>query len=89
MSAIPIARSKNWKLTHCGRKSQLEYKLRKSNFRRELSQPQWWYVKHKIEHRERERKESEFLLSGVPIHQKSVERETARLFLSTLDQIQG
>lgn len=70
-------------------KSQLEYKLRKWNFRRELSQPQWWYVKRKIEHRKRENKESEVVLSGVSINQKTVERETARLFLSTLDQIRG
>lgn len=81
--------SGNWKLTYWDSKSQLEYKLKKWNFRRELNQPQWWYVKRKIEHRKREKKESEVLLSGVPIHQNTIERETARLFLSTLDQIKG
>lgn len=36
-----------------------------------------------------EKKQSEVLLSGGQIHQKAIDKETIRLFLSTLDRIKG
>jgi hypothetical protein len=58
--------------------AQVEYKLKKWKFRRNVSAKGWKYVDHELSKRRKANKASEVILSGVRIKQSTIERETQR-----------
>ncbi|KAJ3561254.1 hypothetical protein NPX13_g9020 [Xylaria arbuscula] len=58
--------------------SQLEYKVKKWNFKRNISKETWVEIDHCIRKRKREGKDSEVILCGKRLKLETVEKETDR-----------
>ncbi|KAI0906918.1 ankyrin repeat-containing domain protein [Ustulina deusta] len=58
--------------------NQLEYKLKKWNFRKNISKDAWVEIDHCISKRKREGKDSEVIFCGKRVKRETVEKETNR-----------
>ncbi|KAI1358392.1 ankyrin repeat-containing domain protein [Xylaria arbuscula] len=58
--------------------SQLEGKLRKWKFRKNLKKREWMVIDHEIQKRKRDDKDSEVVLCGKRLKKMTVDKETAR-----------
>ncbi|RDA93299.1 hypothetical protein CP533_2020 [Ophiocordyceps camponoti-saundersi (nom. inval.)] len=59
-------------------KAQLEYKLKKWNFAKNLDKSAWLYIGHRVEKRKREGKESQVIHNGKRLKHSTVAKEVDR-----------
>jgi len=60
------------------RKAQLEYQLKKWEFKKNMDKSTWLYVGHRVEKRKRQQKKSEVIYNGKRLKPSTIETETER-----------